>query len=189
MGPGNLDKGIFVSPACLLLHPSPGVTPTRWSHLSTESLQQSFPHIVSLQQDQVHHPCFTQTSPQEQRRGVRSGRGRIWPLPAQPGVCINPSWSRVPFPPLPVSPTDRLSSHPVQPFPSEVGGKLGEAPHTFYLLSSSLVYKGKFRWTDCRCQLLQVCRERHSKEMLAQVPLSSEVEQEVFKARAGQEQR
>lgn len=35
---------------------------------------------------------FPQTPSQEQSRGARSDQGRIWPLSAQPGVCINPSW-------------------------------------------------------------------------------------------------
>lgn len=70
-GKGNSDKGIFVSPACLLLHPSPGVTPTRWSHFSTANFQQRFLDAVSPQQDWVHTPTpppqpFPQISPHEQ---------------------------------------------------------------------------------------------------------------------------
>lgn len=139
-GQGNHDKGIFVSPACLLLHPSPGVTPTRWSHLSTENLLQHFPDAVSPRQDlglPSPLPC-PQPFPRHQPRSragepeaIKAGFGCY--LLNQVFALILPGADSSPSPP--VSPRSGLASHPVRPFPSAMGL---EAMESTVCISSSL---------------------------------------------------
>ena len=87
-------------------------------------------------------PAFLQTPTQEQSRGAGSDPGRIWLLSAPPGVCINPSWSRLPSP-SPCLPESQPHLPPGTPLPQrcEMGSHEEHRTHFIFSLSALFTYE------------------------------------------------